>query len=54
MLSLGALRQGLFLRVFSLIAANQHKCLSMSILHKNKAFSIKPRSGPIKPNCAIF
>jgi hypothetical protein len=40
--------------LLSFFAANQHKCLSMSILHKNKAFSIRPRSGPIKPDCAIF
>jgi hypothetical protein len=54
MLLLEAWRQGLFLRVFSLIGADQHKCLSMSMLHKNAAFSIKPQSGPIKPDCAIF
>jgi len=54
MLLLEATPQGLFFRVSSLIADNHHKCLSMSMLHKNTAFSIKLQSGPIKPNCAIF
>jgi hypothetical protein len=54
MLLLGAVPQGLFLHVFSWIAANQHKCLSMSTLHKNTAFSIKPQSSPIKVNRVIF
>jgi hypothetical protein len=40
--------------LLSFFAANQPKCLSMSMLHKNMAFSIKPQSSPIKVNRVIL
>jgi hypothetical protein len=54
MLLPGALPQRLFLRVFSFIATNQHKLLSMSMLHKNMSFSNQGQSSSIKPDRVIF
>jgi hypothetical protein len=42
------------LRILSLFAANQHKLLSISMLHKNAGFFNQGQSGPIKPNQVIL
>jgi hypothetical protein len=56
MLLLGAMPQGLFLRLLSFFAANQLTFLSMnnlrSILRCFQAGSIRPNQGSIKPNQA--
>jgi len=42
------------LRLLSLFAPNQPKCLSMSMLRKIAAFFNQAQSSPIKPNRAIY
>jgi hypothetical protein len=54
MLLLKASPPGLFPRVLSLVADNQPKFLSMSMLHKNSGSFNQAWSGPIKPNQIIF